>query len=95
MRIRIRLVGFPDIRDRWGTDSTEADLEGRTVAELLQWFEAIHAGPAGTKILDPEGQLDGSVQVVRNGEEWLGPGRLDDVLSEGDEITLIVLVAGG
>jgi molybdopterin converting factor small subunit len=95
LRLRVRLVGFPEIRGRWGTDSTELDFEGSTVGDLLQRFQSDHADPAGTKVLGREGRLDPDVQLIRNGREWLPPDRLDETLSDGDEITLVVLVAGG
>jgi sulfur carrier protein ThiS len=95
VKVWVKLVGFPEIRQRLGCDRIQVDLEGQTLGDLLRWLQRTQADPVQTALLDPAGRPDPSVQVIRNGQEWIAPDRADCELFEGDQITLMVLVAGG
>jgi len=95
LRVSLKLVGFADLCQRLGADEVGVEVEPATVGRLLDWFQENHAGPAGTRLFAEEGRVDSSVQIIRNGSEWIAPDRLDLALAEGDRITLLVLVAGG
>jgi len=93
--VNLKLVGFPDLCQRLGGAEVGVEVEPPTVGRLLDWLQETHAGPAGTRLFAREGQVDPAVQIIRNGREWIPQDRLDRALSEGDRITLLVLVAGG
>lgn len=95
MTLKVRLIGFPDIRKRLQGDVLAVDLDGVTLGDLARWLQRTHGDPVRTRLLRPEGTLDESVQVVRNGRETIRKDRMDYVLSEGDEITFLVFIAGG
>jgi molybdopterin converting factor small subunit len=95
VKVLLRLAGFPQIVRRVGSDEVEVAFPGNTLGDLLQWFQETHGIPTRTAVLDRAGQLDQSIQVLRNGVEWISRDETDRVLVEGDEVTLLVLVAGG
>lgn len=94
MRVQLKLVGLPDVGRRLGSDEIEVDLTEATVSGLVRWLQQVHGDPAGTKLLTPAGEVDPEIQVLRNGR-WVPPAEREQPLHPGDEIALIVLVAGG
>lgn len=92
MRVRVKLVGFPDLQARLGTDPANVELDGSTLGDLLRWLQRTHGDPAGIRLLHTSEQLDPDIVVLRNGRQ---PIPLDAKLSEGDQLTLVVVVAGG
>lgn len=94
MTVRLRLAGLPDLERRLGETPTRVTFEGSTLGDLGRWLQRAHAGPAGLRLADGDGRLDASVQVLRNGD-WIAGDETGYRLAEGDEVTLLVLVAGG
>ncbi|MBI5017617.1 MAG: MoaD/ThiS family protein [Deltaproteobacteria bacterium] len=94
MTIRLTLAGFPDLAARLGGDAVAVERGEGTIGDLVVWLQRTHADAVGTRILRRDGEIDESVQVLRNGG-WVGRERMDDALVDGDEVTLLVLVAGG
>lgn len=92
MRIRVKLVGFPALRDRLGRDPADVELAGATLADLLRWLQRNHGDPAQTRLLNAAGQLDPDIVVFRNGRHPMHP---DAELVEGDQLTLVLVLAGG
>lgn len=95
LNIRVKLVGFPDIRKRLDSDEIQVDLAGSTFGELLRWLQRTHADPARTSLIDGTGRLSSEVMVLRNGREPIPRDRIDFELSDGDQVTFTVIVAGG
>lgn len=94
MNLRLRLAGLPDLERRLGANPAPVRLEGETLGELARWVQRTHGDPAGVRLADAEGRLDASVQALLNGA-WVAGDDTGCRLAEGDEITLLVLVAGG
>lgn len=92
MRIQLKLVGFPALRTRLGGDAAEVELTGSTLADLLGWLQRTHGDPAQTRLLDPAGQLDPDIVVLRDGRH---PLHLAADLAENDHLTLVLVLAGG
>ena len=86
------MVGFPDLQARLGADPVNVELDGSTVGDLLRWLQRTHGDPSRTRLLDAAGRLDPDIVVLRNGRQ---PVSRDVQLSEGDQLTLVVIVAGG
>ena len=95
MRVHVRVAGFPDLVRRWGGDRIGVDLEeGRTAADLLAWLDREHARPSGLRLLDPSGRLvPGLVLLGADGRPL--EGGPSHPLRDGDQLTLLVVVAGG
>ncbi|MDF1554538.1 MAG: MoaD/ThiS family protein [Deferrisomatales bacterium] len=109
MRVAVKLVGFPDLQARLGADPVDVEFDGSTLGDLLRWLQRTHGDPAHVRLLGAhggaraagaggagaagaDGQLDPDIVVLRNGRH---PLPLDAELSDGDLLTLVVVVAGG
>jgi HD superfamily phosphodiesterase/molybdopterin converting factor small subunit len=94
VRVRLTLAGFPDLTVRLGSETVEVEVRENTIGALVAWLQKTHGDAAGTRLLARDGHVDESVQILRNGE-WIARDRMDCALAAGDEVTLLVLVAGG
>jgi molybdopterin synthase sulfur carrier subunit len=91
MRVRI----FGTLRKFAGAPVVDVDLEpGDTVRDLLQRITAQHSGLA-EKILDEEGHLQSSVNILVNGRSVKFLDGLDSTLHEDDRLALFPAVGGG
>ncbi len=95
MKLTVELLGMPDLTNRIGGKRLQLDIEGHSVQDLLQALLARYGPLARQALLDESGQLDLTVQVLRNGKEWITHDRLGQPLEEGDQVALMMLVAGG
>ena len=95
MKIQIESLGLPTLSKLIGkktqmemTDGTLSDLVARIVDKL---------GPPARKILlDQEGQLDMTIQVMINDEGFLPRDDYSKrVLKDGDRVRFMLLVGGG
>jgi sulfur-carrier protein len=68
----------------------ELELEGATVAEVLQALERAHPGTRGW-ILDERGQIREHINVFVNREY----GREDTSVTESDRLHVIPAISGG
>jgi molybdopterin converting factor small subunit len=95
VNVRVRLVGFPELKRLLGKQEIDVESEAETLGDLLAHLKDKY-GPAVVKLLlDDRGRLDPSVQVIRNEGEWLKKDDLSQPLREGDLLTFLLLVAGG
>jgi len=95
VKITVESLGLPTISAVIGK-KTEWDFKGRTVADLVDQL----AGRFGAKdreiLLDREGQLDPTIQVMVNEEGFLAREELRKRgLQDGDRIRFVLVVGGG
>ena len=95
VRVRLKLVGLPDLATRLGGNELSVGFGGSTVGALLQWLQKTHADPAQTRLIDRDGRLDPDVILFRNDRELIPRDALGYELMDGDHLTLVVVVAGG
>ncbi len=95
MNVRVRLVGFPELKQLLGTQEIAVELEGRTLSDLLVHLKDRYGSAVAKALLDERDRLDPSVQVLRNEGEWLKKDDLSHPLRDGDLLTFLLLVAGG
>lgn len=94
MRVTARLVGFPSVSEASRARGIEVELEEGSFRELARAVQRRCGDETGTLIADARGVVDPSLVVLRNGQ-WIGPDDSVDALRDGDEVTFLVLVAGG
>lgn len=95
MKITVESLGLPTLSAVIGK-KTEWDFKGRTVADLVDQL----AGRFGVKdramLLDREGQLDPTIQVMVNEGGFLGREELyKRGLKDGDHVRFVLIVGGG
>lgn len=97
MRIRIEVLGLPDLSQALGKRQTELDVPDRsvTVQRVLDHLIG-QFGPSVRKALyDQKGVLNPVIQIALNGKRFIPSGRLDTPLEGGDTLTFMLLMAGG
>jgi MoaD family protein len=86
---------LPLLPETIGRKELRVEFDGQTVSDLIEYLVARYGRPARQALYDRDGQLDPVVQILLNGEQWVTHDRLDTTLQEGDEVMLMVMIAGG
>ena len=95
MRVRVTFAGLNDLTRAIGAKEVNAEFEGGTFGDLLGHLERAYGAPLRKEVLTPAGTVNETVQVIRNGAEWIGRDALDAPLQEGDGVTFLLMMAGG
>lgn len=90
MAIEVRV---PTILRPYTQDAKVVEVEGATVAEVIDDLEARYPG-IGPRIVD-EGALRRFVNVYLNDEDVRFLAGLETVVTDGDSVTILPAVAGG
>ena len=95
VRIRIETLGLPAMAAVIGRRA-EIELRGRTVADLVTEIIG-RFGPAARRfVLDADGGLERSIQIMVNDEGVLSRDELPRrFLADGDRVRFMLLVCGG
>ena len=95
MKIQVESLGLPTLSKLIGKTS-QIDMADGTVADVVSHIVKRSGQPARKILLDQNGQLDLSIQVMVNDEGFLSR---DDYnkrsLKEGDKVKFMLLVGGG
>jgi len=94
MRIHLKLF-LPALPEAIGRKELEVEFAGETVKDLIEHLIARYGRKARQALYDEKGELDPVVQVLLNGKEWIPHDRLDTTLQDGDDVVLMVMMAGG
>jgi molybdopterin converting factor small subunit len=78
-----------------GSKTITMDYSGQTVQELVHQVADKYGKDVARFLLDEKGQMDMTLKVVCNKEEWLKPDQMQRPLEDGDRVTIMMLVAGG
>ena len=95
MKIQIESLGLPTLSKLIGKTS-HIEMADGTVADLVSHIVQRSGQPARRILLDREGQLDISIQVMVNDEGFLPRNEYAQrVLKDGDTVKFMLLVGGG
>jgi len=94
MKVYLKIF-LPALPELIGRKELELEFAGDTVNHLIDHLVAQYGRKAEQALYDETGELDPVVQVLVNGEEWITRERLDTPLQEGDQIVLLMMMAGG
>jgi MoaD family protein len=95
LKVNLKILGLPTLSKVTGKKELDLNFEGKTVNDLIDYIVKRYGRKAAEALLDEEGKLDITIQVLLNGREWITHDRLDTVLKDGDSIALMLMVAGG
>ena len=95
LKIQIESLGLPTLSKLIGKKS-QLEMSDGTLADLVADI-VDRNGPQAVKILlDQEGQLDMSIQVMVNDEGFLPRSEYSQrILKDGDAVKFMLLVGGG
>lgn len=94
MKVKLK-VFLPALPEAIGRKELEVEFAGETVNDLIDHLVARYGRKAKQALYGEEGELDPVVQVLLNGEEWITRDQLDTILQDGDDVVLMMLMAGG
>ena len=94
MKVNLKIL-LPTLPEVIGGKELQVEFNGKTVNDLLEYLLTRYGRKARQALCDAQGELDPVIQVLLNGEEWITHDRLDTALQDGDDIILMMLMAGG
>lgn len=94
MKIGLKMY-LPVLPEAIGRKELELEFDGQTVNDLIDHLVAEYGRKAKRALYDERGRLDPMVQILLNGEEWVTHDRLDRTLQDGDQVVLMLMLAGG
>jgi len=94
MKIYLKIL-LPVLPEAIGRKELEVEFAGETVNDLIRYLVERYGQRARQALYDEKGKLDPVVQVLLNGREWITHDRLDTPLQDGDNVVLMIMMAGG
>ena len=95
MKIQLESLGLPTLSKLIGKTS-QIEMADGTIADVVSHIVKKSGQPARKILLDQEGQLDISIQVMVNDEGFLPRNEYSQrVLKDGDKVKFMLLVGGG
>ena len=95
MKIALELLGLPTLSAIIGK-KIEVEMPGKTVSDLISFLIKRHGPKVSQVLLDPEGNLDNTIQVMVNEAGFLHRKSLSEkTLKEGDTVRFLLLAGGG
>jgi molybdopterin converting factor small subunit len=95
MEVRVTFGGLPELARAVGGKEISAQIQGGTLGDLLRELERAYGAPVRKSLVTPAGTVHETVQVLRNGANWIARDALDTRLEEGDSVTFLLMMAGG
>jgi sulfur carrier protein ThiS len=95
LKIQIESIGLPTLSKLIGKKS-QLEMSDGTVADVISNIVDRIGRQADKILLDPEGQLDMTIQVMVNDEGFLPrSGYSQRILKDRDSVKFMLLVGGG
>jgi sulfur carrier protein ThiS len=95
MKIQIESIGLPTLSKLIGK-TAQVEMTDGTLADVVSLIVNRSGRPARKILLDQQGQLDISIQVMVNDEGFLPRNEYSQrVLKDGDKVKFMLLVGGG
>ena len=94
MKVNLKIF-LPTLPEAIGRKELEVVFAGETVNDLIDHLVARYGRKAKQALYDETGKLDSVVQVLLNGERWITRDQLDTALQDGDDVVLMLMMAGG
>ncbi len=95
MRVKLRILGIPRLSQIVGKGDCIFEFEGQTVGNLVEALIDLYGEKVKTELLDSEGKLSRKIKVSINRQAFLASYPDDVIINHGDEVTLMILLAGG
>ena len=95
MQFRIKILGLPLLTELMGKESA-LECPKESIKGLIETLIKRYGPAASRALLDSNGSLDRSIQVVINDGNYVNFQDFEkSLLKNGDRITFMMLIAGG
>ena len=95
MKITVEFLSLPNVVKKVGSKSVVLDFSGTTVNDLVREVAGKYGSDVKKFLLDETDNLDMSLSLAINKQEWIRHNQMDKPLHDGDRVTIMMLVAGG
>jgi len=95
LKVQLEFLGLPTLSKLIGK-KTQLDMADGTVADIITHIVNRHGQKARKIMLDENGELDMTIQVMINNEGFMPREAYSQrPLKEGDQVKIMLLVGGG
>lgn len=95
MKISVEFLSVPIVTKIVGGKFISFDLSGQTVDDLIDEMINKYGQKLRRFLFDDSGKLDTVFKILLNKKEWIRRDQMNKPLKDGDQVTLMMLVAGG
>ena len=95
MQVSVKFMGVPAAAKAVGQKEFTAQIDEPTLGGLLRSMEAAHGGPIRKALCNQRGDVDDAIQILHTGAEFIPRDALTHPLSDGDQVTFMMMMAGG
>jgi molybdopterin converting factor small subunit len=86
MKVKLKILGFPEVEARIGKNEMDVHMNGNTLGDLVQSLEKAYGDGIKQAL---------TVQILRNGREWIWKDDLGHRLDGDDQVTFLHMMEGG
>jgi MoaD family protein len=94
MKVHLKIL-LPVLPEAIGRKELEVEFVGETVNDLIEHLVTQYGRKAKQALYDKQGKLDPVIQILLNGQEWITHDQLNTILKDGDNVMLMMMMAGG
>ena len=95
MQITVEFLSLPNVVRMIGSKSVVLDFSGITVNDLVREVAGKYGLDVQKFLLDETGNLDMSLALMINKQEWIRHNQMDRSLQDGDLVTILMMAGGG
>ena len=95
MKITVEFLSLPNVVRMIGSKSIVLDFSGTTVNDLVREVAGKYGRDVQKFLLDETGNLDMSLALMINKQEWIRHNQMDRPLQDGDLVTILMMAGGG
>jgi MoaD family protein len=94
MRVNLKIL-LPGLAEVIGRTELEIEFDGETVRDMIEFLITTYGRKARQALYDENGEFDLLIQVLINGEQWVTKDLFDTTLKDGDNVIILIMMAGG
>jgi len=95
MKITVEFLSLPNVVRMIGSKSIVLDFSGTTVNDLVREVAVKYGRDVQKFLLDETGNLDMTLALMINKQEWIRHNQMDRSLQDGDLVTILMMAGGG
>jgi hypothetical protein len=95
MDVRVKFVGFPEIKRVLGGVEIPLQVKGDTLGDLVGQLIKKYGDPMRCGSVLETGALEPSIRVLVNEKDWILGADLSFWLKQGDCVTFLLMMGGG
>lgn len=95
MKVEVEFLGLPLVSDIIGAKKVKLNFSGETVKDAIDELIRCHGEKVRDTFYSTDGRFDPMIQIALNGKSFISADQFDTALKEGDNLSFVLLLAGG